>query len=196
VGRGDARQARLAGAVPGGERGLPVEDGFRLVPITAPTLSPYQPNWEASVNDALQYRPELVLVPADPVRVCEEWEGVLQALEGIGAAVEPARPGLAYFEAQGLSAIHGTPAATLAAARAAILRPTRIGAAPTRFCALACALAVRSRRPLVLGEHTRRWLGGGRSSCSATASRRRRCRCRWPAWCAHARRLGRLGPDA
>ena len=39
--------------------------------------------------------------------------------------------------------------------------PVRIGAAPTRFCALACALAARSRRPLVLeGEHAGRWLAG------------------------------------
>jgi protein ImuB len=95
------------------------------------------------------------------VRVSEEWERTLGALEAIGAAVEPSRPGLAYFEADSLSAIHGTLAATLAAVRGAIGHPLRIGAAPTRFCALACALAARSRRWLVLdGEHARRWLAG------------------------------------
>ncbi len=32
----------------------------------------------------------------------------MRALESIGAAVEPARPGLAYFEADGLRGLHGT----------------------------------------------------------------------------------------
>jgi outer membrane protein TolC len=41
--------------------GLPVEDGTRLVPITAPTLAPYIPNWQAALDDALALRPELVL---------------------------------------------------------------------------------------------------------------------------------------
>ncbi len=52
-------------------------------------------------------------------------------------------------------------AATIAAARRALGRPARMGAGPTRFCALAAALAVRSRRPLVLeGKEARRWLAG------------------------------------
>ena len=61
--------------------------------------------------------------------------------------------------------------------RRALDRPARIGAAPTRFCALAAALAARSRRPLVLeGEHAAALAGrAGRSSCSATGSRPRRC---------------------
>jgi protein ImuB len=113
-----------------------------------------------ALGEALARCPELVLLPADPVRVAERWEGALQALEAIGAAVEPARPGLAYFEADGLRALHGTLAATLASAQGALAQqPVRLGAAPTRFCALACALAARSRRPLVReGEHARRWL--------------------------------------
>ena len=112
-----------------------------------------------ALGEALARCPELVLLAADPVRVAERWEEALQALEAIGAAVEPARPGLAYFEADGLRALHGTLAGTLARARGAIAEPVRIGAAPTRFCALACALAARSRRPLVLeGEHAGRWL--------------------------------------
>ena len=49
-----------------------------------------------------------------------------------------------------LRGLHGTPAAIIAAARGALGRPARIGAGPTRFCALAAALAVRSRRPLIL----------------------------------------------
>ena len=41
--------------------GLPAEDGTRLVPVTKPTLSPYQPNWDAALSDAMIHRPELVL---------------------------------------------------------------------------------------------------------------------------------------
>lgn len=41
--------------------GLPVEDGTRLVPIDSPTLAPYQPNWDASVQMALMQKPELAL---------------------------------------------------------------------------------------------------------------------------------------
>jgi len=44
-----------------GFMGLPGEDGFRLVPIDAPTLAPYQPNWEASVQMALMQKPELAI---------------------------------------------------------------------------------------------------------------------------------------
>src|SRR5205085_2404489 len=54
---------------------------------------------------------------------------------------------------------YGGDRATLAAAREALGRPARVGAGPTRFCALAAALAVRSRRALVLdGKEAQRWL--------------------------------------
>jgi len=113
------------------------------------------------LGEALARCPELVLVPPDPVRVAETWEGSLAALESIGAAVEPASPGLAYFQTDGLGGIHGTREATITAARRALGRPVRMGGGPTRFCALAAALAVRSRRPLLLeGGEARRWLAG------------------------------------
>lgn len=38
-----------------------IEDGTRIVPITAPTVAPYQPNWDAAVQDAIALRPELVM---------------------------------------------------------------------------------------------------------------------------------------
>lgn len=41
--------------------GLPVEDGSRIVPISAPTLAELKPEWETSLHDALNLRPELVL---------------------------------------------------------------------------------------------------------------------------------------
>jgi outer membrane protein TolC len=45
--------------------GLPGEDGTRLVPIDAPTLTPYQPDWSIAVNEAMALRPELVLARQD-----------------------------------------------------------------------------------------------------------------------------------
>lgn len=129
----------------------------------------------------------------------------MRSLESIGAAVESARAGLAYFETDPLRALHGDDAAVIAAAQRAgrgasdvrggasvvvrgtprtgrgmgaaagaagveareagaatpLARHMRIGAGPTRFCALAAALAVRSRRPLALdGAEAVRWLGG------------------------------------
>jgi protein ImuB len=117
-----------------------------------------------ALGEALARCPDLVLVPADPVGVEEAWESTIRSLESIGATVEPARPGLAYFETGPLRALHGTDAAVIAAVRGAGRPPgghMRIGAGPTRFCALAAALAVRSRRPLVLdGRDAIRWLAG------------------------------------
>ena len=121
-----------------------------------------------ALGEALARCPDLVLLPPDPVAVAEAWESTICALESIGAAVEPARPGLAYFEAGALRGLHGTDAGTIAAIRRAFppgqaARSSgwraRLGGGPTRFCALAAALAVRSRRPLTLeGKGARRWL--------------------------------------
>jgi protein ImuB len=141
-----------------------------------------------ALGEALARCPDLALVPADPVRVEESWESLLRSLEAIGAAVESARPGLAYFETGPLRSLHGGDAAVIAAAQRAVGpsagaagataaagrsagrsligggagdRHARMGAGPTRFCALAAALAVRSRRPLVLdGGDALRWLSG------------------------------------
>lgn len=115
-----------------------------------------------ALGEALARCPELALVPADPVGVQEAWESTLSSLESIGATVEPARAGLAYFETAPLRALHGGDAAVIraaAGAAAGFASHMRIGAGPTRFSALAAALAVRSRRPLVLdGADTVRWL--------------------------------------
>jgi outer membrane protein TolC len=67
------RSQRLTalGAVLEGERqlrilmGLPASDGTRLVPIDAPTLAPYQPDWETAVHEALTLRPELLIIRDD-----------------------------------------------------------------------------------------------------------------------------------
>jgi protein ImuB len=111
------------------------------------------------LGEALARCPELVLVPANPVAVAEAWEAMLRSLEAVGAAVEPARAGLAYFLSGPLRGLYGTDEATIARARRALERPARIAAGPTRFTALAGALAVRSRRPFVLrGKDAQRWL--------------------------------------
>lgn len=113
-----------------------------------------------ALGEALARCPDLGLLAADPLGVAQAWEAALQALEGIGAAVEPARPGLAYFAAGGLRAIHGGPSRVLAAASRAIGRPTRMAAAPTRFCALCAALCGEGRRraPVIEQAQARRWL--------------------------------------
>jgi outer membrane protein TolC len=45
--------------------GLKVEDGCRLVPADAPTLTPVKPDWQASLNETLARRPELLLARQD-----------------------------------------------------------------------------------------------------------------------------------
>ena len=42
--------------------GLQVEDGKRIVPIDAPTLAPFQPDWDSAVQMAMYQKPELSLV--------------------------------------------------------------------------------------------------------------------------------------
>jgi protein ImuB len=106
------------------------------------------------LGEALARCPELRLVAGDPLGVAQEWEAAARALEGVGAALELARAGLAYFESDGLRGLHGGEEGVVAVARLALGRPARVGAGPTRFCALAAALEVRSRRPALVGEGT------------------------------------------
>jgi protein ImuB len=122
------------------------------------------------LGEALARCPSLALIPADPMGVADAWEKVVARLESVGAAVETPSPGLAFFDADGLARLHGgrgkaDPAAALrarmsahppapppwlegvvAAVRAGLRLPARIGAGPSRFCALAGAVRARSRR--------------------------------------------------
>jgi protein ImuB len=103
------------------------------------------------LGEALSRCPLLALVPPDPVAVNDSWEEVLGRLESVGAAVEPGAPGLACFDARGLRRLHGgTLDGVVAATRAALRRPARIGAGPSRFCALAGASRARVRRAEIL----------------------------------------------
>ena len=49
------------------------------------------------LGEALARCPELTLVPPDPAGVADAWERMLVRLEGMGAGVESARPGLVRF---------------------------------------------------------------------------------------------------
>jgi protein ImuB len=119
------------------------------------------------LGEALARCPALALIPPDPMGVADAWEKVLARLESVGAEVESEAPGLAFFDATGLARLHGRgmaddPAAALrarasggpppwlagvvTAVRAALRLPARIGAGPSRFCALAGAVKARSRR--------------------------------------------------
>ena len=95
------------------------------------------------LGEALARCPGLRLVPPDPERAASTWETVLAALEGIGAAVEPAAPGRGLLRRRRRCA--GCTAATSrACSRACAGRsrmPARLGAAPSRFCAFAAAAA-------------------------------------------------------
>ncbi len=108
--------------------------------------------------EALSRCPSLVLVPADVVRAEAIWEESLRALEALGAAVEPALPGEAFFATEPLRGIVGDPAAVLARVRRSLEPPARVGAGPNRICARAAARRMRSRRPalVVSGSAARR----------------------------------------
>jgi protein ImuB len=99
------------------------------------------------LGEALARCPALRLVAPDPVGVADEWDRLLATLEGIGAAVEPGRPGIAWFDASGLRTLYGgSVEGVIAAARRALGTPARLGAAPSRFAALAAASRARVRR--------------------------------------------------
>ena len=113
--------------------------------------------------EALGRCPALALIAPDPQRSEEAWERVLGGLEAIGAAVEPARPGEAFFDVEGLRALWGRPERVLERARSAAGPAARLGAGPTRLCALAAAQSVRPRRGrsgvrIVTSREARRFL--------------------------------------
>jgi len=123
-----ADREQVVGAVSGAAEALGVHAGMRL-------------------GEALARSPALRLVTPDPEGAAAAWESVLAALEGIGAAVEPVRPGEASFEADGLRRLYGgNLEGVLARARRAIAMPARLGAAPSRFCAFAAASRARPGR--------------------------------------------------
>lgn len=74
---------QVVGAVSGAAEAFGIHEGMRL-------------------GEALARCPGLGLVPPDSERVAETWEEALGRLEAMGAAVESARAGEAFFEVTGL----------------------------------------------------------------------------------------------
>ena len=95
--------------------------------------------------EALGRCPALALIPPDPARAEEAWEARLARVEAIGAAVESRRPGELFFGLDGLRGLLGRPERALERARRVVGRGARLGAGPTRLCALAAALRSRPR---------------------------------------------------
>jgi protein ImuB len=121
-------RAQVVGEVSGAAQALGIHAGMRL-------------------GEALARCPGLRLIPPDPERAARAWEAVLAGLEGIGAAVEPARPGEAYFDAAALRRLYGgSVEGVLAKARRVVPAPARWGVATSRFCARAAARAARPGR--------------------------------------------------
>ena len=114
------------------------------------------------LGEALARCPTLRLVTPDPAGVADAWERVIATLESVGAMVEADRPGTAWFEERGLRRLHGGSAeSVIAVVRRALVDPRgagssppggRIGAAPSRFAALAAAHRARPRRPELAPE--------------------------------------------
>ena len=92
--------------------------------------------------------------------MADEWDRVLAALEGIGAAVESERAGVACFDASGLLNLHGGLDGVLSVTRRALGVPARLGVAPRA--------SPRCRRRLPRQAAA----GGGGAAPPAGASRR------------------------
>src|SRR3954464_3693128 len=75
------------------------------------------------LGEALARCPGLRLVPPDPAGVADAHDRLLTALESIGAAVEPGRPGLAFLDAHALRHVHGDLTGVVAIARRAAGHP-------------------------------------------------------------------------
>lgn len=103
--------------------------------------------------EALSRCPALELAATDPVRAEAVWEDSLRCLEGLGAAVEPARPGEAFFALEPLRALHGAPSSALSRARRELGPPARLGAGPNRLSAHVAAARMRARQPPLIVDH-------------------------------------------
>ncbi len=106
------------------------------------------------LGEALATCPELELVEQDPATVEQAWEEILRRLEDAGFAVEPAEPGLVYFESKGVERLYGglEPALKRALAAVGTAWDARAGAAERRFAALAAANVARPGQALIVSD--------------------------------------------
>ncbi len=99
-----------------------------LVGETSAAAEAYGVRAGLRLGEALARCPTLRLVAPDPAGVADAWERMVGALEGIGAAVESDRPGIAWFEERGLRGLHGGSAeSVITAARRALAAATKAG---------------------------------------------------------------------
>lgn len=123
----------------------PVPDGPQVVGEVSGAAGAYGIRAGMRLAEALGRCPALLLIAPDPQRAEEAWERVLARLEGIGATVESQRPGEAFFGLDGLRGLWGRPERALARAHEVAGAGARLGAGPTRLCALAAARQARPR---------------------------------------------------
>src|SRR5437016_3514310 len=125
----------LVGSVTGAAEAKGVRPGMRL-------------------GEALAMCPELELVEQDPATVEQAWEEILRRLEDAGFAVEPAEPGLVYFDSKGVERLYGglEPALKRALAAVGTVWDPRAGAAERRFAALAAANVARPGQALIVSD--------------------------------------------
>jgi len=137
----------------------PVPGGVQRIGEVSPAAQAAGVRPGLSLGEALARCPALRLLPPDPVAAERRWQALVERLEAIGAAVEASGepgavepdPGTAWFQAATIRRLHGgTLDGVLAATRAAIGLPVRIGVGPTRFLARVAAGRARSRRAMVL----------------------------------------------
>ena len=125
---------QVVGQASGAAEAFGIHDGMRL-------------------GEALSRCPGLGLVAPDSERAAEAWERALARLEGIGAAVESARPGEVFFEVEALRPLWGNAEGVLGKVRQVLAKSglrARLGAGPTRLCAYAAAAGARPRRGPVI----------------------------------------------
>ncbi|HEY0415944.1 MAG TPA: DNA polymerase Y family protein [Gaiellaceae bacterium] len=140
-------------------QGLPA--ALAPVPGTEPLLGSVTGAAEARgvrpgmrLGEALATCPELELVEQDPATVEQAWEEILRRLEDAGFAVEPAEPGLVYFDSRGVERLYGglEPALKRALAAVGTAWDPRAGAAERRFAALAAANVARPGQALIVSD--------------------------------------------
>lgn len=130
----------------------PEPGGGQRIGEASPAAEAFGVRAGMGLGEALARCPRLALIPPDPAGVAEAWEEVLARLEAIGAEVAPQSPGLVCFDGQGLRTLHGGHLeGVVDAARRAVRRsgtaaghPARLGAAASRFCAVAAAGRARA----------------------------------------------------
>src|SRR3954463_2668952 len=106
------------------------------------------------MGEALAMCPELELVEQDPATVEQAWEEILRRLEDAGFAVEPAEPGLVYFDSKGVERLYGglEPALKRALAAVGTVWDPRVGAAERRVAALAPANVARPGKAVTVSD--------------------------------------------